>query len=75
MAISKLAFVTSNMEMHEELRNLLTQVHAQIILISGDGLENFCNHNEQIKSNYLWSMSDTIARALVLVECNTMHDG
>ncbi len=68
MAISKLVIVNRNMELHEELRKLITQVQAQIALISGDGLENFCNHNDQIKSDYLWSMSDTTARALALID-------
>lgn len=68
MAISKLVIVNRNIEQHEELRKLITQVQAQIALISGDGLENFCNHNDQIKSDYLWSMSDTTARAIALVD-------
>ena len=68
MAISKLVIVNRNMELHEELRKLITQVQAQIALISGDGLENFCNHNDQIKSDYLWSISDTTARALALID-------
>lgn len=68
MAISKLVIVSRNIEQHEELRKLITQVQAQIALISGDGLENFCNHNDQIKSDYLWSMSDTTARAIALVD-------
>ena len=68
MAISKLVIVNRNVELHEELRKLITQVQAQIALISGDGLENFCNHNDQIKSDYLWSMSDTTARAIALVD-------
>lgn len=68
MAISKLVIVNRNMDMHEELRKLITQVQSQIALISGDGLENFCNHNDQIKSDYLWSMSDTTARALALID-------
>lgn len=68
MAISKLVIVNRNMELHEELRKLVTQLQAQIALISGDGLENFCNHNDQIKSDYLWSMSDLSARALALID-------
>jgi dihydroxyacetone kinase DhaKLM complex PTS-EIIA-like component DhaM len=68
MAISKLVVVNRSMEVHEELRKLITQVQAQIALISGDGLENFCNHNDQIKSDYLWSMSDTAARAIALID-------
>ena len=68
MAISKLVVVNRNIEVHEELRKLITQVQSQIALISGDGLENFCNHNDQIKSNYLWSMSDITARAIALID-------
>ena len=68
MAISKLVIVNRNMDLHEELRKLIMQVQSQIALISGDGLENFCNHNDQIKSDYLWSMSDNAARALALID-------
>ena len=68
MAISKLVVVNRSIEVHEELRKLITQVQSQIALISGDGLENFCNHNDQIKSNYLWSMSDITARAIALID-------
>ncbi len=68
MAFSKLVIVNRNIEVHEELRKLLTQVQSQIAIISGDGLENFCNHNEQIKSDYLWAMSDIAARALALID-------
>ena len=68
MAVSKLVIVNRNIEVHEELRKLLTQVQSQIAIISGDGLENFCNHNDQIKSDYLWAMSDTAARALALID-------
>lgn len=68
MAVSKLVIVNRSIEVHEELRKLLTQVQAQIALISGDGLENFCNHNEQIKSDYLWAMSDITARAVALID-------
>ena len=68
MAISKLVVVNRSMELHEELRKLIGHVHAQITLISGEGLENFCNHNDQIKSDYLWSISDAAERALTLLD-------
>lgn len=53
---------------HEELRKLLSHVHAQVMLICGEGLENFCNHNDQIKSDYLWAINDSIERALSLLD-------
>ena len=54
--------------MHEELYKLLAHVHAQTSLISGEGLENFCNHSDEIKSNYLWSICDAAERAMALLD-------
>lgn len=68
MAISQLVLVNRNVDLHDELRKLIAHVHAQTILISGEGLENFCNHNDQIKSNYLWSITDAAERALQLID-------
>ena len=68
MTTNKLAIVGEAVDAHEELRMLISQVHAQIILISGEGLENFCSHNEQIKSDYLWSITDAAERALQLID-------
>ena len=69
MAVSQLVFVNNrNMEPRDELRKLIAHVHAQTILICGEGLENFCSHSEEIKSNYLWSISDSAERALKLID-------
>ena len=58
MAITQLLRPNRNLELHEELRKLMSHVHAQVILISAEGLENFCSHSDQIKGNYLWSIAD-----------------
>lgn len=68
MNTNKLVIVNNNVDTQEELRMLISQVHAQALLISGEGLENFCSHNEHIKSNYLWSMTDAAERALQLID-------
>lgn len=52
----------------EELRKLLNQLQAMTMIVSGEGVENFCLHNEDIKSAYIWAMSDVVARALILTE-------
>ncbi|MEB0135963.1 hypothetical protein QN362_11545 [Actimicrobium sp. CCC2.4] len=67
-SMNKMVQVQQHAALHEELRKLLGHLHAQTMLISGEGLENFCNHNDQIKSDYLWAMSDTAERALKLLE-------
>ena len=68
MNVSQLVIVNRNLQLHEELRKLIAHVHAQTILICGEGLENFCSHSDEIKSNYLWSISDAAERALVLID-------
>jgi hypothetical protein len=68
MRTSTPVVVTSQADTHEELRKLLSHVHAQVMLICGEGLENFCNHNEQIKSDYLWAITDSVERALFLID-------
>lgn len=68
MALSQLVIVNRNMELQDEVRKLVAHVHAQVTLICGEGLENFCNHNEQIKSDYLWSIADAAERALALID-------
>jgi hypothetical protein len=70
MAISQLVVVSRNIELHDEVRKLIAHVHAQTMLICGEGLENFCNHSEQIKSNYLWAIADAAERALNLIDNN-----
>ena len=68
MAVSKLIMVNRTTELYEELRKLISYVQAQTSMISGEGLENFCNHSDQIKSDYLWSISDAAERALTLID-------
>lgn len=68
MEANKLVIVSNEVDPSEELRMLIAQVHAKTLLISGEGLENFCNHNEHIKSNYLWSITDATERALQLID-------
>lgn len=60
--------VAAQLALNEELYKLMAHVHAQMMLISGDGLENFCSHNDEIKSNYLWSVCDAAERALALLD-------
>lgn len=38
------------------------------MIVSGEGVENFCLHNEDIKNAYMWAMRDVVARALTLTE-------
>ena len=56
-----------NLETQEELRRRLTHLHAQASMISGEGLENFNNHSDAIKDNYLWSICELAEQALDLV--------
>lgn len=74
MNTNKLVIVNNNVDTQEELRMLISQVHAQTLLISGEGLENFCSHNEHIKSNYLWSITDAAERALQLIDRAMAND-
>ena len=74
MNANKLVIVNNELDTQEELRMLISQVHAQALLISGEGLENFCSHNEHIKSNYLWSITNAAERALQLID-RAMHHG
>lgn len=67
-SMNKIIQLQHHTELHEELRKLLGHLHAQTTLISGEGLENFCNHNDQIKSDYLWAITDTAERALKLLD-------
>ena len=52
----------------EELRKLLSQLHALTMMVSGEGMENFCLHNDEIKSAYIGAMSDVVNRALLSTE-------
>jgi hypothetical protein len=67
-SMNKMVQAQQHAALHEELRKLIGHLHAQTMLISGEGLENFCNHNDQIKSDYLWAMTDTAGRALKLLD-------
>jgi hypothetical protein len=64
---AKVLFLESDYEVRDEVFKLISHLHAQVLLISGEGLENFTNHNEEIKSNYLWSICDLAERSLVLL--------
>ena len=68
MSITPLTVVSLPSDEPEELRKLLSHIDAQIMLICGEGLENFCNHSDEIKSNYLWAIADTAERALRLID-------
>jgi hypothetical protein len=68
MSITPLTVAILPSDEPEELRMLLAHIHAQIMLICGEGLENFCNHSDEIKSNYLWAIAETAERALRLID-------
>lgn len=63
----KAALQTSEFELRDEAYKLISHLHAQTMLICGEGLENFSNHSDEIKSNYLWSMCDLAERSLTLI--------
>ena len=63
--IVKLAEPSDQME---ELRKLLNQLRALTTMVSGEGAENFCLHNDEIKNAYIMAMSDAVDRALALTE-------
>jgi hypothetical protein len=67
MDSAKVLFLGSDYEVRDEVFKLISHLHAQVLLISGEGLENFTNHNEEIKSNYLWSICDLAERSLALL--------
>ena len=56
-----------NLSVRDEVFKLISHLHAQSIMITGEGLENFMLHNDEIKSNYLWSMCELAERSLVLL--------
>jgi hypothetical protein len=56
-----------NLSVRDEVFKLITHLHAQSILIAGEGMENFLLHNDEIKSNYLWSICELAERSLVLL--------
>ncbi|MES2832269.1 MAG: hypothetical protein V4695_09785 [Pseudomonadota bacterium] len=63
----KAVFQSSEVELRDEAYKLISHLHAQTMLICGEGLENFGNHSDEIKSNYLWSMCDLAERSLMLI--------
>lgn len=67
-----MANMAGSMAQIEELRKLLNQLRAMTMMVSGEGIENFCLHNDEIKSAYLWAMSDVAERALMLTEWATV---
>ena len=67
MEPAKLVSRTNESEVHDEIFKLLSHLHAQTLLICGEGMENFMNHNDEIKSNYLWSICDLTERSLLLL--------
>ena len=67
MEPSKLVVRSNETDVYDEVFKLLSHLHAQTALICGEGLENFMNHNDDIKSNYLWSICDLTERSLTLL--------
>lgn len=67
MGQPKAVFQASEFELRDEAYKLISHLHAQTMLICGEGLENFSNHSDEIKSNYLWSMCDLAERSLMLI--------
>ena len=67
MNASNVIQVTNDFEIRDEVFKLISHLHAQTSLICGEGLENFINHNDEIKSNYLWSICDLAERSLTLL--------
>ncbi len=67
MDTSKLMLSSNEYEVRDEAYKLISHLHAQALLICGEGMENFLNHNEEIRSNYLWSICDLAERSLVLL--------
>jgi hypothetical protein len=67
METLKLAIFEKSQDIQEDVCRLITQLHAQAAMISGEGLENFNNHSDAIKDSYLWSICDLAERALGLL--------
>lgn len=61
-------FFGNDDDLRDELFKLITHLHSQTLLICGEGLENFSNHNEEIRGNYLWSICDLAERSLLLLK-------
>lgn len=67
MQKSNVVVIADDFEVRDEVYKLISHLHAQAMMICGEGLENFSNHNDDIKSNYLWSICDLAERSLVLL--------
>jgi hypothetical protein len=67
MERAKQLFLGNEDAVRDEVFKLITHLHAQTLLICGEGLENFSNHNDEIRSNYLWSICDLAERSLHLL--------
>lgn len=67
MQKSNVVIAANDFEVRDEVYKLISHLHAQTIMICGEGLENFSNHNDEIKSNYLWSICDLAERSLQMV--------
>lgn len=67
MNTSQRAFFADDCELRDEAYKLISHLHAQTMLICGEGMENFLNHNDDIKGNYLWSICDLAERSLALL--------
>lgn len=67
MQKSNVVVIADDFEVRDEVYKLISHLHAQAIMICGEGLENFSNHNDEIRSNYLWSICDLAERSLVLL--------
>ncbi len=59
--------IASDQKTRDELIKLISHLHAQTNMICGEGLDNFMSHNDEIKSNYLWSICDLAERSLALL--------
>lgn len=61
---TKVIFRSDDADVHDEIYKMLSHVHAQTLLICGEGMENFLCHSDEVKSNYLWSLCDLAERFL-----------
>ena len=59
--------IAKDQQTRDELIKLISHLHAQTNMICGECLDNFMRHNDEIKSNYLWSICDLAERSLALL--------
>jgi hypothetical protein len=67
MNVPKTAYLSDEFEVRDEVYKLISHLHAQALLICGEGMINFSNHNEDVKNNYMWSICDLAERSLGLL--------